>query len=55
MQSRKYSKDTFKMKFGRTEDTFRSTRKTAILGYKELGGLSDQGPRDYAYDIHFVG
>jgi hypothetical protein len=28
------------------EDAFRSTRTRAVLGYEELGGLSDPGTRD---------
>jgi hypothetical protein len=31
---------------GELEDAFRSTRMPAILGYEELGGLSDPGTRD---------
>jgi hypothetical protein len=31
---------------GELEDDFRSTRTTAVLGYEELGGLSDPGTRD---------
>jgi hypothetical protein len=36
MQPRKYSEDTFKMKFGELEDAFGSTRTPAVLDYKEL-------------------
>jgi hypothetical protein len=31
---------------GELKDAFRSTRTPAVLGYKELGGLSDPGTRD---------
>jgi hypothetical protein len=31
---------------GELEDAFRSTRTPAVLGYEELGGLSDSGTRD---------
>jgi hypothetical protein len=34
------------MKFGEFEDTYRSTRTLAVLGYEELRGLSDPGARD---------
>jgi hypothetical protein len=37
------------------EDAFRSTRKSAALDYKELGGLSDPGIRDCAYSLHLTG
>jgi hypothetical protein len=46
-QPRKYSENTFRMKFRRTQDTFRSTRTPAVLDYEELGGLSDLSTRDY--------
>jgi hypothetical protein len=32
---------------GELKDAFKSTRTLALLGYKELGGLSDPGTRDY--------
>jgi hypothetical protein len=54
MQSRKYSKDTFKMKFGELEDAFRSTRTPAVVGYEELGGLSDPGTRACTHRIFFL-
>jgi hypothetical protein len=38
MQPRKYSNDTFKMEFGKLEETFRSTRAPVVLDYEELGG-----------------
>jgi hypothetical protein len=46
MQLRKYSEDTFKTKFGKLEDAFRSIQTPVVLGYEELGGLSDPGTRD---------
>jgi hypothetical protein len=36
------------------EDAFRSTRKPAVLGYEELGGLSDPRPRDYAHGMNIL-
>jgi hypothetical protein len=36
-----------------TEDDIKTTRKPAVLGYEECGGLSDLGPRDCAYDIEY--
>jgi hypothetical protein len=39
MQPRKYSENTFKMKIGKLEDAFRSTRTPAVLDYEELGGF----------------
>jgi hypothetical protein len=44
IQPRKHSEDTFKMEFGELKDAFRSTRKPAVLDYKELGSLSDLEP-----------
>jgi hypothetical protein len=35
------------------EDDFRSAWKAAVLGYEELGGLSDPGLRDCAYSIEY--
>jgi hypothetical protein len=40
---------------GELEDTFRSTRKFALLDYKELSGLSNPGPRDCAHGVHILG
>jgi hypothetical protein len=34
------------MKLRELEDAFRSTRMPAVLGYEELGDLSDPGTRD---------
>jgi hypothetical protein len=34
------------------EDGFRSTRNPAVLGYEELGGLSDSGPRDRTHGMN---
>ena len=42
-QSRKYSEDTFKMKFGRTRRCLQKYSEPAVLDYEELGGLSDPG------------
>jgi hypothetical protein len=36
------------------EDTFRSTRKSAVLGYEELRGLSELRPQDCAHGIDFL-
>jgi hypothetical protein len=36
---------------GELKDTFRSTRKPAVLDYEELGDLSDLGPRDCAHGV----
>jgi hypothetical protein len=55
MQPRKYSEDTFMMKFGELEDAFRSTRKPAVLDYEELGGLSDPGPWDCPHGVRILG
>jgi hypothetical protein len=40
---------------GELEDTFRSTRTTAVLDYEELGGLSDPVPWDCARSVHILG
>jgi hypothetical protein len=40
---------------GELEDAFRSTRKPAVFNYEELEDLSDPGPRDCAYGLHFTG
>jgi hypothetical protein len=34
------------------EDDFKNTRKPTVLGYEELGGLSDPGLRDCAHSIY---
>jgi hypothetical protein len=47
MQLRKYS--------GELDDAFRSTRKSAVLNYEELGGLSDPESRDCAHGVHILG
>jgi hypothetical protein len=39
---------------GELEDTFRSTRTPTVLGYEELGGLSDPGTRNCARGILFL-
>jgi hypothetical protein len=39
----------------RSEDTFRSTRKPAVLNYEELGGLSDLRPWKCAHGVHILG
>jgi hypothetical protein len=46
MQPSKYSKDTFKMKFGRTRRRLQKYSTSAVLSYEELRGLSDPGTRD---------
>jgi hypothetical protein len=40
---------------GELEDAFRSTRKPAVLDYKEPGGLLDPGLRDCAHGLHLIG
>jgi hypothetical protein len=40
---------------GELEDTFRSTRMPAVLGYEELEGLSDPGARDCPRGVLLVG
>jgi hypothetical protein len=39
---------------GELEDTFRSTRKPAVLDYEELGGLLDPSQRDCAHGLHIT-
>jgi hypothetical protein len=40
---------------GELEDAFRSIRTLAVLGYEELGGLSDPGTRDCTHGIFLLG
>jgi hypothetical protein len=47
--------DNFKMKFEELEDAFRSTWTSAVLGYEEIGDLSDPGSRDCAHSVLFLG
>ena len=50
-QSRKYSKDTCKMKFGRTQRCLQKYSEPAVLDYEELGVLSDPDLWDCAHGI----
>jgi hypothetical protein len=52
MQPSKYSKKHFKTTLQKKSKTAsRVLDKPAVLGYEELGGLSDPGPRDWVHDV----
>jgi hypothetical protein len=52
MQPSKYSKKDFKTELQKKpKTTSKVLGKPAVLSYKELGGLSDPGPRDYVHNI----
>jgi hypothetical protein len=52
MQPSKYSKKDFKTELQKKpKATSKVLNKPAVLGYEELGGLSDPGPRDYVHNV----
>jgi hypothetical protein len=52
MQPSKYSKKDFKMELQKkSKTTSKVLDKPVVLSYKELGGLSDLGPRGCVYNI----
>ena len=46
VQPKKYLESKFQAKFKGLDGGLRCTRKLALLGYEELGGLSDSRPWD---------
>jgi hypothetical protein len=52
MQPSKYSEKGFKMELKKKpKATSKVLDKLAVLSYKELGGLSDPGPRGYVHNV----
>jgi hypothetical protein len=52
MQPSDYSKKEFKMELQKKLKTASKVLDNpAVLSYKELGGLSDPGPRDWVHDV----
>jgi hypothetical protein len=52
MQLRRYSKKNFKTELQKKpKTTSKVLEKSAVLGYEELGGLSDPGLRDCVHNI----
>jgi hypothetical protein len=52
MQPSKYSKTEIKIKLQKkSKIVSKVLDKPAVLSYKELGGLSDPGPRDWVHDV----
>jgi len=46
VQPKKYLESKFQAKFKGLDGGLRCTQKLALLGYEELGGLSDSRPWD---------
>jgi hypothetical protein len=55
MQPRKYSKDIFKMKFGRTRRCLQKYLEACNTRLRRARGLSYLGPRDCVNGVHFLG